>query len=84
MANKHTAARFARLRTAIGWPSATLCRLVNCDPKTLWNWENAVREIPEEIMQWLEACAAALRQHPAPDYQQIRPVSGRKPEKETA
>jgi len=83
MANKLTAARFARHRKAIGWPRATLCRLVNCDPKTLWNWENAAREIPEEIAAWLEACAAAMRELPPPDYQTLRPASGRQPARET-
>jgi transcriptional regulator with XRE-family HTH domain len=77
MANKHLAARLARLRTAIGWSQQFICDQVNCDRKTLFNWENGIREIPAEILQWVEACAAALRVLPPPDYRTIRPAAGR-------
>jgi transcriptional regulator with XRE-family HTH domain len=77
MANKHAAARLARLRVAIGWSQQFVCDAVNCDRKTLFHWENGIRDIPAEILEWVEACAAAMRTLPPPDYRTIRPASGR-------
>lgn len=72
-----------RMRMDIGWPRTEFCRRLRCDEKTVWNWENAVRGIPAEVMTWLEAVHAALRKLPPPDFQTLRPNSGRQPE-ETA
>jgi hypothetical protein len=81
MANKHLAGKFARLIDETGWSSYQLGAWLHCDAKTVNNWRNGMRTIPEEIMAWLESVVAALRRLPAPDYRELRPAAGR-PSKE--
>jgi transcriptional regulator with XRE-family HTH domain len=75
--NARTAETFARLRTSLGWSRHEIARRVNCDPKTAHNWETAARECPPEILEWLTESARALRAIKPPNYQTLRPPSGR-------
>jgi ParB-like chromosome segregation protein Spo0J len=77
MANKHIAGKFCRLMDETGWSTYQLGERLHCDAKTVHNWRNAARTIPEEIITWLESVVAAVRAWPPPDYRELRPASGR-------
>jgi hypothetical protein len=77
MANKNIAAKFSRLVDASRWSTYTLGEMLHCDPKTVSNWINAERSIPEEILTWLETTVTTLANIPAPDYREVRPPAGK-------
>jgi len=76
MANKITAARFARLLKTSGLTDRTLAGMLHCSHPTIANWRAAMRDIPDEIIDWLAEFATIAAR--APDYRNFRPAAGRK------
>jgi len=77
MANKQLAEKFARLVKASQWSSYTLGKMLHCDPKTVSNWCNAERSIPDEILTWLETVVTTIKKLPPPDFRTLRTASGK-------
>ena len=75
MANKHIAARFGKLLAASGLTDRTAAAILHCHHGTIGNFRNAVREVPSEILDWLERVVTVVSK--APDYRELRPPAGR-------